>query len=116
MTHFFAQCHYFCHGITKLSGETATNKYEGEGGHALKLSELLPSNYGQPGENDNSQLNLLQTDGSHRGALCIEFDGIHVLLFSVVTPEEKLSTLPGEVKFDRDRDTLFIRCQVEIID
>ena len=39
-----------------------------------------------------------------------------VLLFSVVTPEEKLSTLPGEVKFDRDRDTLFIRCQVEIID
>ena len=29
-------------------------KYEGEGGHALKLSELLPSNYGQPGENDNS--------------------------------------------------------------
>lgn len=59
MTHFFAQCHYFCHGITKLSGETATKyeenmKYEGEGGHALKLSELLPSNYGQPGENDNS--------------------------------------------------------------
>ena len=39
-----------------------------------------------------------------------------VLLFSVVKPEEKLSTLPGEVKFDRDRDTLFIRCQVEIID
>ena len=38
-----------------------------------------------------------------------------VLLFSVVTPEEKLSTLPGEVKFDRDRDTLFIRCQVEIL-
>ena len=49
-------------------------------------------------------------------APCVDFDGIHVLLFSVVTPEEKLSTLPGEVKFDRDRDILFIRCQVEIID
>lgn len=46
-------------------------------------------------------------------APCVDFDGIHVLLFSVVTPEEKLSTLPGEVKFDRDRDILFIRCQVE---
>ena len=26
MTHFFAQCHYFGHGITKLSCETATKK------------------------------------------------------------------------------------------
>ena len=33
-------------------------------------------------------------------------------LFLIVTPEEKLSTIPGEVKFDRDRDILFIRCQV----
>lgn len=49
-------------------------------------------------------------------APCVDFDDIHVLLFSVVTPEEKLSTLPGEVKFDRDCDILFIRCQVEIID
>lgn len=31
--------------------------------------------------------------------------------FVSITPEEKLSTLPGEVKFDRDLDTLFIRCQ-----
>lgn len=30
----------------------------------------------------------------------------------IVTPEEVISTKPGEVKFDRDRDTLFIRCQV----
>lgn len=31
-----------------------------------------------------------------------------------VTSEEMLSTLPGEVKFDRDRDILFIRCQVYV--
>jgi len=31
--------------------------------------------------------------------------------FLGLTPEEKLTTVPGEVKFDRDRDVLYIRCQ-----
>ena len=34
-----------------------------------------------------------------------------MLLFPV-TPEDGESTIPGEVKYDRDRDTLFIRCRV----
>ncbi|XP_029212080.2 methionyl-tRNA formyltransferase, mitochondrial-like isoform X1 [Acropora muricata] len=31
--------------------------------------------------------------------------------FFILTPEEKLSTIPGEVKFDRDRDVILIRCE-----
>ncbi|KAL9985929.1 hypothetical protein ACROYT_G008383 [Oculina patagonica] len=31
--------------------------------------------------------------------------------FLPLTPEEVVSTIPGEVKFDRERDTLFIRCR-----
>ena len=39
-------------------------------------------------------------------------DKYFFLSLFVVTHEESMTTIPGEVKFDRDRDTLFIRCQV----
>ena len=34
------------------------------------------------------------------------------MLLFLVTAEDTVSTIPGEVKYDRDRDALYIRCRV----